>query len=108
MCPQQYTDDDLEKEVQAKKLTAPRVNRDLIDGKIVEAHYYRFPNTTLTVCALEMENGFLAVGHSAAASPENFDAEVGRKLAYEHAYSTLWALEGYLLREKILNGVDKL
>jgi N4 Gp49/Sf6 Gp66 family protein len=96
----QYTDEALEDEIQRKGKTAPRVTSDQIDAKIVKAHYYRFPDTTLTVCALELENGFLVVGHSAAASPENFDAEIGQRLARDNARSKIWALEGYLLRQK--------
>ena len=37
----------------------------------------------------------------AAASPENFDAEIGRKVARADARDKLWQLEGYLLREKL-------
>jgi hypothetical protein len=60
-----------------------------------------FPNTTLTVCALTLKNGFHVVGESAAASPENFDQEIGRKIARDNARSKIWALEGYLLRSKL-------
>ena len=102
---QQYTDEQLEQDIQRKRLNAPRVTPQMINDKIVGAHYYVFPNTTLTVCAIELENGFLVVGYSAAASLDNFDSEIGRKLAYQHAYDQIWALEGYLLRQQIHEGV---
>lgn len=56
---------------------------------------------TLSICLLITRNGFTLVGKSAPASPENFDAELGAKLAYEDAVRQLWPLMGYALREKL-------
>lgn len=53
----------------------------------------------LSICLLVMQNGFVLIGKSAPASAANFNAELGRKLAYEDAIRQLWPLEGYLLRE---------
>ncbi len=58
----------------------------------------------LTVCILVLENGFSVVGRSAPAAPENFDAHMGRELAYKHALDQVWPLEGYLLREQLHEG----
>ena len=60
-----------------------------------------FPGTTLTVCCLTLENGYTVTGESAAVSPENFDEEIGRKIARAEARDKIWALEGYLLRERL-------
>lgn len=90
-----------EAEIQAKGLNAPRLNPTHIDAQIVGEAYHVFPGTTLTVCALTLRNGFLVVGESAAASPANFDAEIGRKIARDNARGKIWALEGYLLRSKL-------
>lgn len=90
-----------EREKLAKGLTAPRVTPESIDRKIVDASYHVWVGTTLTVCILTLENGYTVVGHAACSSPENFDAELGRKLSYEHARDQIWALEGYLLRENL-------
>jgi hypothetical protein len=87
----------IEKEIQAKGLNAPRLNPAHIDSDA----YYVFPGTTLTVCALTLKNGFQVVGESASASPENFNAELGRKIARDNARNKIWALEGYLLRSKL-------
>lgn len=92
---------EIEKEIQAKGLNAPRLTPDLIDSVIVSEQYHVFPETTMTVCALKLRNGFIVVGESAAASPENFNAEIGRKIARDNARNKIWALEGYLLREKL-------
>lgn len=91
----------IEKEIQAKGLNAPRVTPDSIKKRIVKDEYYVFPGTTVTICLITLDNGFSVTGESAAASPANFDEEIGRKIAYDKAYEKIWALEGYLLREKL-------
>ena len=91
----------IEKEIQARGLNAPRLNPAHIDATIKEVAYYRFPGTTLTVCALTLQNGFSVTGESAAASPENFNEEIGKKIAFGMARDKIWAFEGYLLRSKL-------
>lgn len=92
---------EIEIEIQAKGLNAPRLTPDLIDNAIQSEQYYVFPGTTMTVCALTLRNGYIVTGESAAASPQNFDRDIGRKIARENARNKIWALEGYLLRERI-------
>ena len=94
----------IEDELQAKGLNAPRLSPAHIDAQIVAEQFHVFPGTTLTVCALTLRNGFNVVGHSAAASPENFDAKLGRKISRENARNKIWALEGYLLRTRLSGG----
>lgn len=94
----------IEKEIQAKGLNAPRLTPDLIDAAIVGEDYHVFPGTMLTVCCLTLRNGFTVTGESACASPENFNAEIGRKIARGNARDKIWALEGYLLKEKLFKG----
>lgn len=55
----------------------------------------------LSICIIVMKNGFTIIGKSAPASAANFNAELGKKLAYEDAIRQLWPLEGYLLREEL-------
>lgn len=90
-----------EAEIQAKGLNAPRLTPQLIDDAIVAEAYHVFPGTTLTVCALTLRNGFQVTGESAAASPANFDEQIGRKIARDNARGKVWALEGYLLRQRL-------
>ena len=59
------------------------------------------PLALLTLCVLVMRNGFTVVGKSACASPENFNADIGRWLAREDAVRQLWSLLGYELRTKL-------
>ncbi len=94
----------IEKEIQAKGLNAPRLNPQMIDDAIVSEQYHVFAGTTMTVCALTLRNGYIVTGESAAASPENFDQAIGRKIARDNARNKIWALEGYLLREKLAQG----
>lgn len=91
----------IEAEIQKKGLNAPRLTPDLIDETIKAEAYHVFPGTTLTVCALTLRNGFIVTGESAAASPANFDEALGRKIARDNARNKIWALEGYLLRERL-------
>lgn len=91
----------IEAEIKKKGLNAPRLNPDMIDEAIASEQYHVFPGTTMTVCALTLRNGYIVTGESAAASPENFDKEIGRKIARDNARNKIWALEGYLLRERL-------
>lgn len=91
----------VEKELQAKGLNAPRLTPTDIDLAIKNEQYHVFEGTTLTVCALTLQNGYVVTGESASASPENFDEEIGKKIARENARSKIWQLEGYLLRQRL-------
>jgi hypothetical protein len=52
-----------------------------------------------TICMLTTKAGFTVIGHSAPASPENFNAELGRQFAYENAFRQLWPLFAFTLLE---------
>ena len=95
------TEQSIEKEIQEKNLNAPRLTPDLIDKTIAEEDYHVFEKTCLTVCCLTLNNGFTVTGESACASPENFDVEIGRKIARDNARNKIWQLEGYLLKQRI-------
>lgn len=86
----------------AANAVAPRVTLESMEAKIVKIEYLYHKH--LTLCILEMANGFFVVGESAPASVANFDADLGRKFAYENAIRQLWKLEGYALREKLAAG----
>ena len=91
----------IEQEIQDKGLEAPRVTPGHIDSVIADEDYHVFDGTMLTVCCLTLRNGFTVTGESACASPENFDAGIGRKIARDNARSKIWALEGYLLKNRL-------
>ncbi len=98
----------------AARATAPRVSLAEMESKIEREDYFTagevilgseqheaHPLDLLTICILTMNNGFTVIGKSAPASPENFDAEKGKRFAYEDAIKQLWPLEGYALRERL-------
>jgi hypothetical protein len=112
---------DIEQEIQAKGLVAPRITPADVAAAIVSEHYFTaeegaqgalartnpelgMENPTLallTFCVLVLKNGFTVTGESACASPENFDAEVGRKIARANAINKVWPLMGYALRSRL-------
>lgn len=74
---------------------------DFTADKIVDGSDYPPELPILSVCCLVMRNGFIVIGKSAPASADNFNAELGKKFAYEDAIRQLWPHEGYALREKL-------
>lgn len=104
-------DNDVEKAIQEKGLTAPRVTLEQINKLLDDViyHAYVVPDTTTTVAVAYLaSNGFtLACEFSACASPENFEEEIGAAIAkaraYDAARNKLWELEGYALKKELSN-----
>ena len=115
----------IEQEIQAKGKTAPRVTPQDLQDNIASEHYFTAADgifgeaksrnaevevsrtmpylsirsaELLTFCVLVLKNGFTVTGESACASPENFDEEIGRKIALENAKQKIWPLMGYELK----------
>lgn len=78
----------------APLVTLADINQNIADEKFIV-------QDTLTICTLTLRNGFKVVGTSAAASPENFNAQLGMKIAREKAVDQIWPLMGYALRERL-------
>ena len=93
-------DTEVEKVIQEKGLTAPRVTLDMVQDSVVSTEYHVF-NGVLTICCLTLTNGFTVTGESACASPENFNKELGQNMAKDNATNKIWALEGYLLKQHL-------
>ena len=91
----------VEEEINRKELIAPRVTPEKIDSVIVDQAFYNFAGTTVTVCMLTLKNGYHVIGESACASPDNFDPELGVRIAKDNAKQKIWALEGYALRNEL-------
>ena len=118
--------DEIEQEIQDKGLTSPRVTPGDIEANIASEHYFTAQQgvlqewedsdkgpreydpppalSLLTFCVLVLRNGFTVTGESACASPENYDAEIGRKIARQNAISKIWPLMGYALKERLSTG----
>jgi len=117
-------DQTIEQEIQDKGPTAPRITPADIEANITSVFYFTAAQgaekaardngsyaagtpteglalSLLTFCVLVLRNGFTVTGESACASPENFDAELGRKIARQNAVAKVWPLMGYELRSKL-------
>lgn len=112
------SDAGIERLIQAKGKVAARVTPADIETNIASEHYFTAADAVtynaggpavvpeaslklLTFCVLVLRNGFTVTGESACASPENFDAEIGRRIARENAVQKIWPLMGYELRTKL-------
>ena len=91
----------IEAEIKEKGLTAKRITPEDLDAEIVAEDYHVFPGSCLTVCCLTLKNGYTVTGESACASPENFNAEIGQKIARSNAREKLWPLLGFRLRDQL-------
>ncbi len=117
-------DSAIESKIQAKGLTAPRITPADLQANILSELYFTahdgligyYTNEglvaapsahdvpsikLLTFCVLILKNGFTVTGESACASPENFDAEIGRKIARDNAVQKVWPLMGYALKQRL-------
>jgi len=115
-------DQAIEQQIQAKGKTAARVTPADIEANIASTHYFTAEQGAamatadqtgeaahpqppalrlLTFCVLILQNGFTVTGESACASPENFDAEIGRNIARQNAVQKIWPLMGYQLRDEL-------
>jgi hypothetical protein len=95
------TEQVVEDAIAAKGLDAPRLTPNMIDHCIKDVAYHVFPGSQLTVCCITLQNGFNTTGVSACVSPENFDEQIGKDIAFRNARDQIWALEGYLLKERL-------
>ena len=106
---------------------APRITPNQVENNIASEHYFTAQegvlgalasdgvSTTayeqanaasgalrlLTFCVLVLRNGFTVTGESACASPENFNAEIGRRVARDAAVDKVWPLMGYMLKDRL-------
>lgn len=95
------TDKQIEQDIQAKGLTAPRLTPADVDAVIVSQTYTVLPSGKCMVCELTLINGFTVRGEASCVSKANFDEEIGKKISYEDARDKVWQLEGYLLQQRL-------
>ena len=91
--------DDLSKAVQK---TPHRVTLDSMLQRIVHEEFIH-PTAlpSMTICVLKLDNGFVLIGKSTPADPDNYDVELGKKFSKEDAIRQMWSFEAYLLRERL-------
>lgn len=116
--------DETQKMIEQRASKAPRVTPADVEAAIKTEHYFTAEDGVLsklmedqragvrdsldcslgllTICVLVLHNGFTVTGESACASPENFDAEIGRKVARQNAINKVWPLLGFRLRDRLM------
>jgi hypothetical protein len=116
------TDQSIEQAIQTKGLTAPRITPTDVENQIAGTYFFTaaegvcaserrdvvetpVPLRRLTFCVLILANGFTVTGESACASPENFDRDIGRKIARQNAAAKVWPLLGFRLRDLLAQPV---
>ena len=83
-----------------------KLTKEFLESEIDKTEYNRLGGT-ITHCTITTKSGFTFTGESACASPENFDADIGRKIARENAVEKIWLLEGYLLKQHLHEQAQK-
>ncbi len=78
---------------------APRVTKEYIESRIIGSGCTRF-DQTITICQITLDNGYSVRGESACVNPENYNQEIGERIAYDDVFNKLWPLFGFLLAEK--------
>jgi len=81
-----------------------KVDLQMIRNKIVGLEYIN--RGTLTICLVEMQNGFKVIGQSACVDPALYSKSRGELLAFNDAIDKLYSFEGYLLAEQRKNYKD--
>jgi hypothetical protein len=77
-----------------------KVTKEALLARIETTEFILMPDARTTICHLTMTNGFTVRGESACVARDEFDAELGKKYAYDQALDKAWAFEGYLLADK--------
>ena len=101
----------------AGKAVKPRVTVCDVEDAIAGEYYFTpaeavesyageqiptFPSMHIfTICVLVLQNGFIVTGESACADPENYNAEIGMRIARKNAVDKIWPLLGYQLKDKL-------
>ena len=94
---------------------APRVSLAQVKQAIQSIDYFHpaealpdpngIPKTdarwTTTVCVCVLKNGWVVMGKTTPADHRNFNAQVGKDLAYEDCIKQIWPLLGFHLRQQL-------
>ncbi|WP_296763715.1 Gp49 family protein [Sediminimonas sp.] len=80
----------------SKKLTP-----EAIEALIYHHDYLTYG--TLTICVMTLNSGAMVTGESNVIDPNNYDAKIGREMAYKDAFAKIWQLEGYAMKRDCTN-----
>lgn len=95
----------------APPIFAPKVTVNEVEGEIVNEYYCNVgsavkapvasPLYNVTLCILELRNGFTIIGKSACVVAANFNEDIGRQLAREDAVKQVWPFLGFRLADTL-------
>lgn len=77
------------------------LNKEKLESLVERIYYHRVPDTTVTICAITLKNGFTVIGESACIDPDNFNHSIGEQVAYNNAFEKIWQLEGYRIKSQL-------
>lgn len=89
---------DLEKELD--ELEENRLTMEFLNNQIVETVYTKIGDT-LTHCLIIVKNGFSFTGESSCVDPNNYNKDIGEKIAYDNAFDKMWPVYGFVLRQHL-------
>ena len=80
----------------ASLIDTKKVTKDFLESEIDKVEYNRLGGT-LTHCTIYTHDGFTFTGESACVDPEQFDEEIGKRIAYKMAFDKMYPHYGFLL-----------
>lgn len=82
-----------------------KVTIEDVEKAILSETYTLLPNARTTVCQLTLidngDTGFTVEGQSACVSKENYNPDIGNKIARERALDQVWMVLGYDLAKQL-------
>lgn len=74
---------------------------------VIKSEKYEYPSAGMTICILTLKNQTRVIGvNYGSIDPGRQDWAFGRQAAKEQAVEKVWELEGYLLRQKIMENQE--
>lgn len=82
------------------KISGDRVTPQEVEEAIAEVKHVKI-GKKITVCHLTLKDGHEVIGMSGVVNPENFDAEIGNRVAYDKALDSVWKHMGSILQDRL-------
>lgn len=85
-----------------------KVTKEYLESQIKDVQYIETVPNKCVNCVITVKNGYTFQGEAGVIDPDNFNIEIGKKVAYENAFNKMWLVFGYQVqekyyREKVLN-----
>lgn len=76
------------------KITSSIIHENIFDYRYIY-------DGRLTICIIEMRNGFKFVGVSSCSDDAEYDRRIAESNAYQDAFRQIWVPMGFLLRDRL-------